>query len=64
MVQKSPSFLQPFVFEEDARDPWSAALVAAVLIATAVVAAWLPSPLALCWRHIIAGLAIGVPVAW
>jgi putative ABC transport system permease protein len=36
-------FLQPFVFEVDARDPWSAALVAVVLVATAVVAAWLPA---------------------
>jgi len=35
--------LQPFVFEVDARDPGSGALVAAVLLVTAVTAAWLPA---------------------
>jgi hypothetical protein len=35
-------FLQAFLFEVDARDPWTLALVVLVLIATAIVAAWLP----------------------
>jgi hypothetical protein len=36
-------FLQPYVVDVDVRDPWSAGLVAAVLLATAVVAASLPA---------------------
>jgi predicted permease len=36
-------FLQAYLFEVDARDPWTLALVSLVLIATAVVAAWLPA---------------------
>jgi len=36
-------FLQAFLFEVDARDPWTFALVALVLVATAVLAAWLPA---------------------
>jgi ABC-type antimicrobial peptide transport system permease subunit len=36
-------YLQSFLFEVDARDPWTYALVALVLVATAVVAAWLPA---------------------
>jgi hypothetical protein len=36
-------FLQAFVFEVDARDPWTYGLVALVLVATAVVAAWIPA---------------------
>ena len=36
-------FLQAFLFEVDARDPWTLALVVVVLGATAIVAAWLPA---------------------
>jgi predicted lysophospholipase L1 biosynthesis ABC-type transport system permease subunit len=36
-------FLQAFLFEVDARDPWTYGLVALTLVATAVVAAWLPA---------------------
>src|SRR5690606_3070010 len=36
-------FLQAFVFEVDARDPWTATLVAAMLVLTAVLAGWLPA---------------------
>jgi ABC-type antimicrobial peptide transport system permease subunit len=36
-------YLQSFLFEVDARDPWTYALVALVLVATAVVAAWVPA---------------------
>jgi predicted permease len=36
-------YLQSFLFEVDARDPWTYTLVALVLVATAVVAAWLPA---------------------
>jgi putative ABC transport system permease protein len=36
-------FLQAFVFEVDARDPWTLLLVAVVLLMTAVLAAWLPA---------------------
>jgi predicted permease len=36
-------FLQSFLVDVDARDPWTYALVALVLVATAVVAAWLPA---------------------
>jgi predicted permease len=36
-------FLQAFVFEIDARDPWALAVVATVLLATAVIAAWIPA---------------------
>ena len=36
-------FAQAFVFQVDARDPWTLALVVVALIATAVVAAWLPA---------------------
>jgi hypothetical protein len=36
-------FLQSFVFEVDARDFWTYAVVAFVLVITAVVASWLPA---------------------
>ena len=36
-------FLQAFLVDVDARDPWTLALVAAVVIAAAIVAAWLPA---------------------
>jgi hypothetical protein len=36
-------FLQSFLHQVDARDPWTLALVAAVLILTASIAAWLPA---------------------
>jgi predicted permease len=36
-------FAQAFIFQVDARDPWTLALVVVVLLATAVVAAWLPA---------------------
>jgi predicted permease len=36
-------FLQAFLVDVDARDPWTYALVALTLVATAVVAAWLPA---------------------
>ena len=36
-------FLQAYLFEVDARDPWTLAIVACTLLATAVVAAWLPA---------------------
>jgi predicted permease len=36
-------FLQAYLFEVDARDPWTLTLVVGVLIATAVLAAWLPA---------------------
>ena len=36
-------FLQAFLHQVDARDPWTLALVAAVLILTASIAAWLPA---------------------
>jgi putative ABC transport system permease protein len=39
----SAVLLQAFLHEVDARDPWTYALVAFVLVATAVVAAWLPA---------------------
>jgi ABC-type antimicrobial peptide transport system permease subunit len=36
-------YLQAFLHEVDARDPWTYVLVAAVLIVTSVGAAWLPA---------------------
>lgn len=36
-------FLQSYLHQIDARDPWTLALVAVVLIATAFVAAWIPA---------------------
>jgi ABC-type antimicrobial peptide transport system permease subunit len=36
-------FLQSFLHQVDARDPWTLALVATVLILTASAAAWLPA---------------------
>jgi ABC-type lipoprotein release transport system permease subunit len=36
-------FAQSLVHQVDARDPWTMALVAVVLIATAAFAAWLPA---------------------
>jgi predicted permease len=36
-------FAQAFIFQVDARDPWTLALVVAVLVATAVAAAWIPA---------------------
>jgi ABC-type antimicrobial peptide transport system permease subunit len=36
-------YLQSFLFEVDARDPWTLMLVATALIATAVLAAWVPA---------------------
>jgi ABC-type lipoprotein release transport system permease subunit len=36
-------FLQAFLVGVDARDPWTLGLVVAVLVATAVAAAWLPA---------------------
>jgi predicted permease len=36
-------YLQSFLYEVDARSPWTYALVALVLVATAVIAAWLPA---------------------
>ncbi|MBK9240808.1 MAG: ABC transporter permease [Acidobacteria bacterium] len=35
--------LQTFLYETDARDPWTLALVVSVLLATAVIAAWIPA---------------------
>ncbi len=37
------TFLQAFVFEVDARDPWTSGIVAALLLGSALVAAWLPA---------------------
>ena len=36
-------FLQAYLFEVDARDPWTLAFVAGTLLLTAIVAAWLPA---------------------
>jgi predicted permease len=36
-------FLQAYLLEVDARDPWTMAIVACTLLATAIVAAWLPA---------------------
>jgi putative ABC transport system permease protein len=36
-------FLQAFVFEIDARDPWTLGSIALVLVAAAVLATWLPA---------------------
>jgi ABC-type lipoprotein release transport system permease subunit len=36
-------FLQSFLRDVDARDPWMLAFVAAVLVLTSVVAAWIPA---------------------
>jgi ABC-type lipoprotein release transport system permease subunit len=36
-------FLQTFVVDVDARDPWTLSLVAAVLHTTTVAAVWLPA---------------------
>jgi ABC-type antimicrobial peptide transport system permease subunit len=35
--------LQTFLYQADARDPWTLALVVLVLLATAVTAAWIPA---------------------
>ena len=35
--------LQAFLYHADARDPWTLALVVLVLLATAVIAAWIPA---------------------
>jgi ABC-type antimicrobial peptide transport system permease subunit len=37
------SLLQSFLHQVDARDPWTMAIVAVVLVATAALAAWLPA---------------------
>jgi ABC-type antimicrobial peptide transport system permease subunit len=36
-------FLQAFVFDVDARNPWTYAVVALVLVGTAMLAAWRPA---------------------
>jgi len=36
-------YLQSFLYEVDARDPWTFGAVALVLVATAAIAAWLPA---------------------
>jgi putative ABC transport system permease protein len=36
-------FLQTFLYQVDARDPWTLALVALMLVVTAAAAAWLPA---------------------
>jgi ABC-type lipoprotein release transport system permease subunit len=36
-------FLQTFLYQVDARDPWTLALVALTLVVTAAAAAWFPA---------------------
>jgi ABC-type lipoprotein release transport system permease subunit len=41
-------FLQGFLHDVDARDPWTLALVAMTLVTAAMIAAWLPARRAAC----------------
>jgi predicted permease len=43
MTWWAATFLQAFLFEVDARDPWTYLLVGAVLLATAMLATWIPA---------------------